>query len=340
MIFASSNPFRAPTRRFFQWGMLSVLLGCAGCVGTYDTLSPPFGANPNPEDTALDGQYAHSELDEAARMIHGGHYAQAILRLERIVDKYSGTDAGIEARYLLASAYEEIGGLEKARGYYAEYVELAPPGEHVRLSQKSLAILRGDLTAHAEAEDPRVVALREEMDAAPGEMTYPLELAEYLWHVARYQEAGELYVWLLEHWPGLMADVTLRQRIARETDGSYTVLTPAEVLRRSRAAQPLQIVNVQSFRSGLGGDSSLGFSNLRNRYFHVTGEAVNQGEAPLQFVTIRTTLYGFARRVYDVRTVNIGRLEPGETSAFSVRFENFDNIENIQDYECVGTYVR
>ena len=43
---------------------------------------------------------------------------------------------------------------------------------------------------------------------------------------------------------------------------------------------------------------------------------------------------------YDTTTVSVGRLNPGEIRAFSVRFSNFDNIENINRYECVASFQR
>jgi hypothetical protein len=57
-------------------------------------------------------------------------------------------------------------------------------------------------------------------------------------------------------------------------------------------------------------------------------------------VQVFVTIYGFGNVVFDTSTINIGRLNPGETRAFSVRFSNFDNIENVRRHEAVGTFQR
>ncbi|MFA6241883.1 MAG: FxLYD domain-containing protein, partial [Candidatus Hydrogenedentales bacterium] len=116
--------------------------------------------------------------------------------------------------------------------------------------------------------------------------------------------------------------------------GQYLILTPMEVQRREVEKQPLVIVNMSSFRSG---------EDLFTRqplYYSVTGQAVNRSDSVLYGVQVMVTLYGFGNVVYDTTTANIGRLNPGESRAFSVRFSNFDDIENIYRYEAVGSFER
>ena len=54
-------------------------------------------------------------------------------------------------------------------------------------------------------------------------------------------------------------------------------------------------------------------------------------------VQIVVTVYGFGNMVYDTNTIHIGRMNPGEIRAFSSRFSNFDNIEEVQRYECMAS---
>jgi hypothetical protein len=57
-------------------------------------------------------------------------------------------------------------------------------------------------------------------------------------------------------------------------------------------------------------------------------------------VEVLITLYGQGNIVYDSRPWHVGRLNPGERRAFSVRFDQFETLENIQRFECVGSFQR
>jgi hypothetical protein len=111
-------------------------------------------------------------------------------------------------------------------------------------------------------------------------------------------------------------------------------LSPAEVERRQIQAQPLAVTNTAAFKSG---------EDLFTRtalFYSVTGQVVNRSDSVLYGVQVIITIYGFGNVVNDTTTVSIGRLNPGEIRAFSVRFSNFENIENINRYECVATFQR
>jgi hypothetical protein len=114
----------------------------------------------------------------------------------------------------------------------------------------------------------------------------------------------------------------------------FAVITPAEVQRRAIERQPLSIINTSAFKSG---------EDLITRtplYYVVTGMAVNRSDSVLYGVQVLVTIYGFGNVVYDTNTVTLGRLNPGEMRAFSVRFFNFPSIHRIHRYEAVGTFER
>ena len=168
-------------------------------------------------------------------------------------------------------------------------------------------------------------------------MAAQLELANLYWEQGQYENAGGIYAELLRHWPRLEEDLVVRRRIARGSNGEITVLTPTEVERRHREAEPLLIYNVSAFKSG----RFEGWSATPNqRYYNVTGQSVNQSQTTLHDVNIIVTIYGVGFMVYDTKTANIGSLRPGEVRAFSIQFSQFDNIDNIARHECVGTFRR
>ena len=75
-------------------------------------------------------------------------------------------------------------------------------------------------------------------------------------------------------------------------------------------------------------------------YYVVTGQVVNRGDSVLYGTELVVTIFGFGNVVLDTNTVSFGRMNPGEARAFSVRFSNFPNIDDIRRFEAVPTFQR
>jgi hypothetical protein len=117
-------------------------------------------------------------------------------------------------------------------------------------------------------------------------------------------------------------------------DNTYTVLTPDYVYQQDVDANPIVISNTHTFRSD------------GNRYQHpkkyyvVTGEVTNRSDQTIRNVELFTTIYGFGHIVYDTTNKRLGQMQPGETRAFSLRFQNFDNIDAVSYHESKVTFQR
>lgn len=285
-----------------------------------------------------DAANASKELATAKRMVKAGEYSLVIPRLQQIISKFPGDSAAVEARFLLGKSYYQVGAYTDALRYLNEYVELSPEGDHAGNSREMIARLTdAPATVSPTEQDEQVAALEAAIAAAPEEMAPRLELAELHWTQGRYAAAGTVYTELLQRWPRLETDTVVRQRVERNASGALVVLTPEEVERRYRESEPLRIYNVSTFRSGrFEGWPAV----ARDRYYNVTGQAVNQSAEPLDDVRIIITIYGLGQMVYDTQTVGLGTLRPGETRAFNAQFSRFDNIHNITRHECVGTFRR
>ena len=173
--------------------------------------------------------------------------------------------------------------------------------------------------------------------AEPEELASHLELADAYWNDSDYEKASVVYTEVLTAWPSLKNDVVIRRRMEMGPHGNWVVLTPEEVNRRYNEADPVSIFNTTSWRSGRYRPHQIDYTDV---YYNVSGQVVNRGDTPLSDVRITTTIFNFGGQVYDVRTVQLGAMRPGEKRAFSVQFSNFDNIENVHRYECVGSYQR
>lgn len=318
-------------------------LGCA-------TTLPPGPGDPVPaapaapaRAEALPGQELKrsnsSELQSVRRMLAAGEYATALPRLMRLASERSATQAGKEAHYYLGLTYFQIGDYWESREHFNTYLALAPDGHYAAQAKRYAEALdspvdRGYVTPDRISEELKIALLE---IGEPETLAEKLRLADLHWKNSQYQDAAALYGEVLEQYPQLANDMTIRTRVEPLADGSLAVLSPAEVTRRQAEAEPLLIFGTSSFRSGRFQVYARGAQDI---YYVVTGRVVNRSKDPLHDVQVQVTIYGFGNMIYDTRTVNFGTLRSGDVRPFSVRFENFDNIENISRYETVGTFRR
>lgn len=301
-----------------------------------DVWAAPVGKGPAGSVHVTAPANASRELATVKRMMKAGEYSLAIPKLQQIVDKYPGDASAVEAHYHLGEAYYNVGAFTSALDCLHEYEKLAPEGAYLENSRALVARLTGTAaTAPPTEQEAQIAALEAAIAAAPEEMAPRLELAEMLWSLDQYDEAGRVYTELLQRWPRLETDVVIRRRMERDASGNLAVLSPAKMEQRYRELEPLKIYNVSSFRSG----RFEGWPATANeRYYNVAGQAVNQSEQALADVSIVVTIYGLGQMVYDTQTVPIGSMRPGEVRAFNAQFSRFDNIYNITRHECTGTF--
>lgn len=260
----------------------------------------------------------------------------AIPRLVLIISQYPRSAQAVEARYWLGRSYQELKSYREAANLFNEYLAMAPEGEYAeeaRLAKAQIVEEYEQTFSQAQERERRILDLERSLDRKPGDVALQLELADLLWRQNEYERAGAIYYQVVQARPEFMEDAIVSSRLALNESG-YTVITPAEFRRRDAAANPLQIVNQSSFRSG---------HDLFTReavFYVVTGQAYNRSNRTLFNVQVHCTIYGFGNMIYDSNTVFIGELKPGERRAFSTRFSNFDDINNITRYECVGSYDR
>ncbi len=270
-------------------------------------------------------------------MIEAGDTTVVIPRLLQVIAKYPNAESSLDARYWLGVAYIQISSYRDAIDIFNEYLRLAPKGKFAQESTQYVAKLQEEYERTywtAGKLDSEIARLTQALEADPTNDENQLHLADMLWKRGDYENAGRLYARIIQEHPERAADPQVSSRIEPLPTGGYIVLTPSEVQRREVERRPLAIINTAAFRSGRD------LITRESLYYVVTGQAVNRGDSVLYGVQINITIYGFGNMVYDTNTVNIGRLNPGEIRAFSVRFSSFQNIDDIHRYECVGSFER
>lgn len=328
----------AQMRGLFRSGVVLLLTGvmlAAGC--TTPRTTPPTTATPVTKNRVIDSYAANREVEEARRMMEVGDYNVVIPRLLHLISKYPESRAANEARYLLGVAYYKINGYRDAIDMFNEYLRMAPKGKYADKSAEYVAKLMEEYKQKfptAEELDAGIEAARKKLEADPKSLAAQLELADLMWKRGDYSRAGRLYWTIVQGHPEYAQDATVKSRIELLPGGEYTVLTPVEVQRRQIAAQPVVVVNVNAFHSGAD------LFTRQPKYYVVTGQVVNRGDSVLYGVQVIVTIFGFGNVVYDTNTVTIGRMNPEEIRAFSVRFSSFENISNIYRHECVVSFQR
>jgi tetratricopeptide (TPR) repeat protein len=331
-----------PGKSVQSWGLSLVITAATallfmtvGC--TTPRSNPPMTETPVSKNRMIEQRSSSKEVEEARRMLQAGDTTVVIPRLLQIISKYPNSRSSVDARYWLGVAYMNIKSYREAIEVFDEYLRLAPEGDYADASREYTASLQEEYERNfwtAEKLEAQIRALTEALKADPGNLGNQLKLADMLWKRGDYEYAARLYARVVKESPEVASDPEVSTRIEMLPSGGYNVLTPGEVQRREIENRPLAVINTASFQSGRD------LITRESTYYVVTGQVVNRGDSVLYGVQVNVTIYGFGNMVYDTNTVNIGRLNPGEIRAFSVRFSNFQNIDDIHRYECVPTFER
>lgn len=301
------------------------------------SLSACVTSGTGPGGARTSGPSTSRNLKEIRAYIDNDDYRFVVPNCLRVIQDAPHSADAIEARYWLAIAYLNTKTYRNAIDQFENYLRLAPEGYYAQPAQERLTRLlqayENEVVTSAKL-DALILEATEAVEADPSNLEQQLTLADLHWRRGNYTAAAQHYAQIVANHPTYARDVKIRRRVEFHRDGSYIVLTPNELIRRGIEADPLAIVGTTSFRSGRDTFTQ------DFHYYSVSGQAINRSESVLYGVEVHVTIYGFGEVIYDSRTVRFGTLNPGESRAFSVRLGNFDNIENIHRYECVGSFQR
>lgn len=289
----------------------------------------------NSQSTRLDDHFARHEVETARRLIDQTDYQSAVAHLQKTIEAHPTTEAAIEARYFLGMAYFLMDAQENAILSLNDYLRMNPSGAYANDSQDIIARISAEHNQKFPSKrtlEARITDLRKQLADDPNAINLRITLADLLWKRTAYQEAGGEYRQIVEADPSFARSRAFVDRIEIQSDGRYVYLTPQEINRRSIEREPLVIINTNSFLSGRQPRTQV------PRFYVVTGVAANRSNKTLNGIEVDIAIYNFSNTVYDARTLRLGRLGPGASRAFSVRFTNFDDINNVDRFTCAGTF--
>lgn len=282
-------------------------------------------------------QAAQIALKEAWDQHEDEEYHRAITNLLQLMARYPLTRASVEARYLLGRCYQAVDGYKDAMNLYRDYITLAPEGDYApdaRNRMLQLSVIYEKRFPSQKRTKEQLDAVEEALDENPESVSLMIDRAQHLWMLGRYDEAGEQYMDIAELDPSFKSTQLFTQRIELDDEGTPTVLTPKLLEERTAARDPIIVRNVNGIKTGRERFSK------RRRFYTVTGEVVNRSKETHHGVEVFATVYGFGNVVWDTESENIGRLYPGESRAFSFRFGNLRNIDDVNRHEIGVTFLR
>jgi tetratricopeptide (TPR) repeat protein len=276
-------------------------------------------------------------LKDAMDLIQSGNSAAAVGRLQEVVARFPNTAEALESQYQLGVAYESLGSMKDAISAYGLYVGRSPDGERADDARQRMERLLHEYEAQfpsTEKIDQDIEALRRDLQQNPQSNDLAVRLADALWMRGEYDSSARLYLAVYDRDASVAQSEAFRNRIELHSDGSYTLLTPAELTKRERSLNPLSVINLSSFSAIRDTFTQVPY------YYVVTGQAVNRGDSVLYEVEVTITIYGFGGDVYDTQTIPLGVVRPGEIRALSARFSNFRDIDSIDRYDYTVSFRR
>jgi tetratricopeptide (TPR) repeat protein len=325
MISMSKTPTGIFRLRIVAAAMIVVFLS-AGCVAHRQVVSA-----------------AHSdpELDYAYRDMAEGKYVSAVTRYLLVVQRdQSRPEARQEARFRLGECYYQMHSYVESGLQFQRYLADYPDGAFVSEAKQYLEKLQGIDDQERKQEELQrrqdeawLKQCREVAGKQPNSADAAVDVGHALWNLGQYEDAAREYLRAVQLDPRKRNDKLVSSRLEFHEDGSATVLTPAERERREKELNPIVIFNKHGYKGG-GQD----LFDAEPRWYIVTGQVVNRSSRTVGDVSVAVTIYDFSGHVLDTANYGIGAMRPGQIRAFRTTFGNFENIYNVDRYECEAVY--
>jgi len=279
---------------------------------------------------------ATDDLVSAEAALADGQYHLAKMKFAIALEGQPDNETAV---FGLGLSHFRLGAYENAAVYFVRYLDDFSDGQYAEearyyISQiDSIQRQRRDAQARrVEALKTRVATAREEVDRRPDDPQRRVELGSAYWDIADFARAAEQYIRAVELDAALRDHPVVRGRIEFGPEGDVIVLTPQELERREREANPIVISNTRGYRAGRG---SFDFQYL---WYIVSGQVRNRSSRTVTAVAVEAVIYDLSGHVLDVQQMYIGTMRPGAERSFSARLTHFDDINNVYRYECKVMY--
>jgi tetratricopeptide (TPR) repeat protein len=298
----------------------TLLLFFAGCVSQPLLTRIPATDNLVSAETALDD----------------GRYHLARMKFAMALEEQPGNETAV---FGLGLSHFRLGAYENAARYFVRYLDDFSEGEYAEEARYYISEINSIQQQRLDARAKRAAVLKDRVDTAreaverrPSDPKLRIELGSAYWDIADFARAAEQYIRAVKLDAALRDHPVVRGRMEFGPAGGTTVLTPRELERRDREANPIVISNTRGYRAGRG---SFDFQYL---WYVVSGQVRNRSTRTVAGVAVEAVIYNLSGHVLDVQQMYIGTMRPGAERSFSARLTHFDDINNVHRYECKIMY--
>jgi tetratricopeptide (TPR) repeat protein len=265
-----------------------------------------------------------------------GRYHLARMKFAMALEEQPGNETAI---FGLGLSHFRLGAYENAAKYFVRYLDDFSEGEYAEEARHYISRIdsiqqqrRDEQARRAAALKARVDTARDAVERQPADPQLRIELGSAYWDIADFARAAEQYIRAVDLDATLRDHPVVRGRMEFGPGGETIVLTPHELERRDREANPVVISNMRGYRAGRG---SFDFQYL---WYVVSGQVRNRSSSTVRGVAVEAVIYDLSGHVLDVQQMYIGTMRPGAERSFSARLTHFDNINNVHRYECKVLY--
>jgi tetratricopeptide (TPR) repeat protein len=221
---------------------------------------------------------------------------------------------------------------------FKEYLDLYPEGLYKAECQAyitKIEVLRAERerTYVLQREEIKGDAdlLRLMIDRDPYNAQVHYELANLLWDLGDYNEAAKHYLKAGEIDAALKESELIKNRLMINGAGDVIPITPEIQKDMDREKNPLVIFDVHSYQQRTKPD----YLGASKAFQTVAGKVRNQSKQAIRGISIVVNFYNIRHELLDTQNYYIGTMGPREIRAFLVKGQNYDNLYNIDHFECL-----
>ncbi|MBN1901501.1 tetratricopeptide repeat protein [Candidatus Sumerlaeota bacterium] len=288
------------------------------------------------QSTVLDS-YIHSAQED----FHNHKYESAVTKYQYLFHHHPESDKkqyflfqkGLSL-YLLRSYHD-------AEKTFKEYLDLYHDGLYQAESNAYLTKIEAlraerekNYVLQREEIKGNVDLLRLMVERNPYDAQVHYELANHLWDLGDYNEAAKHYLKAGEIDAALKESELIKNRLMINGQGDVIPITPALQRELEREKNPLVVFDVHSYQQRTKPD----YLGASKAFQTVSGKVRNQSKQAIHRVSIAVNFYNVRHELLDTQNFYVGTMGPQEVRAFLVKGQNFDNLYNIDHFECLSYY--
>ena len=176
--------------------------------------------------------------------------------------------------------------------------------------------------------------LREMLKRDPYNAQVHYDLANKLWELGKYNEAASHYLKAGDINAALQENELLKNRLMIDEQGEVVPVTPERQRELEREQNPLIVFDIHSYKQRIKPD----YLGASKAFQTVAGKVRNQSKRVHRGVYVSVNFYNMHHELLDTQSYYVGAMAPNEVRAFLVKGQNYDNIYNIDHFECTARY--